>query len=101
VDGQFDAETRLEIARREKVNLLCQAPTEFRMLARRTELRELPDMRRMVSAGESLNAEVINAFRDATGVEIADGYGQTETGAVTGMRPGDRIEGREGSMGSR
>jgi acyl-coenzyme A synthetase/AMP-(fatty) acid ligase len=99
VDGRFDPDTRLEIARREKVNVLCQAPTEFRILARRTELAELPDMRRMVSAGESLNAEVINAFREATGVEIADGYGQTETGAVTGMRPGDRVEGREGSMG--
>jgi acyl-coenzyme A synthetase/AMP-(fatty) acid ligase len=99
VDGRFDPETRLEIARREKVNVLCQAPTEFRILARHTKLGELPDMRRMVSAGESLNAEVIKAFRDATGIEIADGYGQTETGAVTGMRPGDRIEGREGSMG--
>jgi len=99
VDSRFDPETRLEIARQEKVNLLCQAPTEYRILARRTELGELPDMRRMVSAGETLNPEVINAFRDATGIEIADGYGQTETGAVTGMRPGDRVEGREGSMG--
>lgn len=99
VDGRFDPETRLDIARREKVNVLCQAPTEFRILASRTELTELPDMRRMVSAGESLNAEVISAFRDATGVAIADGYGQTETGAVTGMRPDDRIDGREGSMG--
>ena len=79
--------------------MLCQAPTEFRMLARRTELGPLPDVHRMVSAGESLNAEVIGAFREATGLEIADGYGQTETGAVTGMRPGDRIAGREGSMG--
>jgi acyl-coenzyme A synthetase/AMP-(fatty) acid ligase len=99
VDSRFDPETRLEIAREQKVNLLCQAPTEFRMLAGRTELHELPDMRRMVSAGESLDAGVITAFREGTGVEIADGYGQTETGAVTGMRPGDRIEGREGSMG--
>jgi acetyl-CoA synthetase len=99
VDGRFDPETRLEIARREKVNLLCQAPTEYRMLAGRTELAPLPDMRRMVSAGETLNPEVIAAFRAATGVEIADGYGQTETGAVTGMRPGDPLAGREGSMG--
>lgn len=99
VDERFEPETRLDIVRRERVNVLCQAPTEFRMLARRTELGELPDMRRMVSAGESLNAEVIGAFREATGLEIADGYGQTETGAVTGMRPGDRVAGREGSMG--
>jgi acyl-coenzyme A synthetase/AMP-(fatty) acid ligase len=53
----------------------------------------------MVSAGESLNPEVIDAFRKVTGLEIADGYGQTETGAVTGVRPGDSLEGREGSMG--
>lgn len=99
VDDRFDPETRLDIVRREKVNVLCQAPTEFRILARRTELAPLPDVRRMVSAGESLNAEVIGAFREATGLEIADGYGQTETGAVTGMRPDDRIAGREGSMG--
>jgi acyl-coenzyme A synthetase/AMP-(fatty) acid ligase len=99
VDGRFDPETRLDIARRERVNLLCQAPTEFRILAHRTELSGLPHMRRMVSAGESLDAGVIDVFRKATGIEIADGYGQTETGAVTGMRPGDRIEGREGSMG--
>ncbi len=99
VEGRFDPETRLEIARRERVNLLCQAPTEYRMLAARTELGPLPDMHRMVSAGETLNPEVIATFRDATGIEIADGYGQTETGAVTGMRPGDSVIGREGSMG--
>ena len=99
VDDRFDPETRLEIVRREKVNVLCQAPTEFRILARRTKIPALPDLRRMVSAGESLNAEVIGTFREATGLEIADGYGQTETGAVTGMRPGDRVAGREGSMG--
>ena len=99
VDERFDPSTRLDIVRRERVNVLCQAPTEFRILARRTELSPLPDVHRMVSAGESLNAEVIGAFREATGLEIADGYGQTETGAVTGMRPGDRIAGREGSMG--
>jgi acetyl-CoA synthetase len=99
VDERFDPGTRLDIARREKVNLLCQAPTEYRMLAGRTELGPLPDMRRMVSAGETLNPGVIAAFREATGVEIADGYGQTETGAVAGMRPGDSLAGREGSMG--
>jgi acyl-coenzyme A synthetase/AMP-(fatty) acid ligase len=69
------------------------------MIAGRGGLEDLPDMRRMVSAGETLNPEVIAAFREATGVEIADGYGQTETGAVTGMRPGDTLAGREGSMG--
>lgn len=96
VDDRFDPETRLDFVRREEVNVLCQAPTEYRILARRTELESLPSIRRMVSAGEALNPEVIDAFREVTGLEIADGYGQTETGAVTGIRPGDS---RPGSMG--
>lgn len=99
VDERFDPETRLDIVRKQEVSLLCQAPTEFRMLARRTELQPMPSVRRMVSAGESLNPEVIGAFREVSGLEIADGYGQTETGAVTGVRPGDRLRGRNGSNG--
>ena len=99
VDDRFDPDTRLDIAREQGVNVLCQAPTEYRILARRTELEPAPSIHRMVSAGEALNPEVIEAFRSATGIEIADGYGQTETGAVTGMRPGDSLAGREGSMG--
>jgi acetyl-CoA synthetase len=54
------------------------------MLAKRTEIRPLPAMRRMVSAGEPLNPEVIREFREGTGLGIHDGYGQTETGALTG-----------------
>ncbi|MGA7396308.1 MAG: AMP-binding protein [Solirubrobacterales bacterium] len=99
VDARFDPDSRLDIARREGVNVLCQAPTEYRILAKRTTVTPVPGLKRMVSAGEALNAEVIDVFRDATGLEIADGYGQTETGQVTGMRPGDSLAGREGSMG--
>jgi len=99
VEGRFEPETRMDIVRREGVNVLCQAPTEYRILAKRTELGPAPSLRRMVSAGEALNPEVIGAFREATGLEIADGYGQTETGAVTGVRPGEALSGREGSMG--
>jgi acyl-coenzyme A synthetase/AMP-(fatty) acid ligase len=96
-DGRFDPAERLEIAEREGVTLLCQAPTEYRMLAKRTELRPVKGLRRMVSAGEALNADVIEAFHEATGLWIADGYGQTETGAVTGIGPSD--EPHPGSMG--
>ncbi|MFP5389432.1 MAG: AMP-binding enzyme, partial [Thermoleophilia bacterium] len=79
------------------VNVLCQAPTEYRMLARRTQLRPLPALRRMVSAGEPLDPETIAAFKEATGLEPADGYGQTETGHVTANQVGDPV--RQGSMG--
>ncbi len=99
VEGRFDPDTRMDIVRQQEVNVLCQAPTEYRILARRTELSPVPSLRRMVSAGEALNPEVMGAFREVTGLEIADGYGQTETGAVTGMRPGEQVTGREGSMG--
>jgi acetyl-CoA synthetase len=96
-DGRFDAAERLELIERERVNVLCQAPTEYRMLAKRTALRPLPDVRRMVSAGEALNPEVIEAFHAEVGQDIHDGYGQTETGQLTGNLAGEPI--RPGSMG--
>jgi acyl-coenzyme A synthetase/AMP-(fatty) acid ligase len=67
------------------------------MLAKRTALRPLPALRRMVSAGEALEAETIAAFREATGLEPADGYGQTETGHISGNLEGEPV--RPGSMG--
>jgi acyl-coenzyme A synthetase/AMP-(fatty) acid ligase len=96
-NGRFDAGERLDIAEALGVNVLCQAPTEYRMLAKRTQLRRLPKLRRMVSAGEPLEAETIAAFREATGLEPADGYGQTETGHISGNLVGEPI--RLGSMG--
>jgi acetyl-CoA synthetase len=98
-DARFDPDERLEVIEREGVNVLCQAPTEYRILAKRTELRPIASLRRMVSAGEPLNPEVIRAFREAMGFGIGDGYGQTETGQVTGMRPDEDDPGRDGSMG--
>jgi acyl-coenzyme A synthetase/AMP-(fatty) acid ligase len=96
-DGRFDPAERLEIAAAEGVNVLCQAPTEYRMLAKRAELRPLPAMRRLVAAGEALNPEVVEAFRAGVGLEISDGYGQTETGHLTGALPGQPV--KPGSMG--
>jgi acyl-coenzyme A synthetase/AMP-(fatty) acid ligase len=96
-DGRFDPHERIDLIERERVNVLCQAPTEYRMIAKRAGVRPLPSIRRAVSAGEALNPEVIAAFRDRAGLEICDGYGQTETGALTGIQPGDEL--RPGSMG--
>jgi acetyl-CoA synthetase len=96
-EGRFDPDERLGVCEREGINVLCQAPTEYRMLAKRTELRPVRSLRRLVSAGEPLNAGVIAAFRDELGLDIHDGYGQTETGALTGALTGDEV--RDGSMG--
>ncbi len=98
-DGRFDPDQRLELIEREGVNVLCQAPTEYRMLAKRAELRPIRGLRRLISAGEPLNPEVIRLFRERVGVPIHDGYGQTETGAVAGMRPDDDDPEKDGSMG--
>ena len=50
-----------------------------------------PALRRMVSAGEPLEAETVAAFREAMGLEPADGYGQTETGHVSGNLAGEPV----------
>jgi acyl-coenzyme A synthetase/AMP-(fatty) acid ligase len=96
-DARFDPEERLEIIQRERVSVLCMAPTEYRVIAKRATLRALPSLRGMVAAGEALNPEVLHAWRAATGLEIRDGYGQTETGQMTGMAAGTPV--RAGSMG--
>jgi acyl-coenzyme A synthetase/AMP-(fatty) acid ligase len=96
-DGRFDPAERLEIVEREGVNVLCMAPTEYRAIAKRTQLRPLPSLRHAVAAGEPLNPEIVELWRDEVGVSIHDGYGQTETGALTGMPIGEPV--RPGSMG--
>jgi acetyl-CoA synthetase len=96
-DGRFDPAERLDLAEALGVNVLCQAPTEYRMLAKRATLRPLPALRRMVSAGEPLEAETVGVFREAMGLEPADGYGQTETGHIAGNLVDEPV--RPGSMG--
>jgi acyl-coenzyme A synthetase/AMP-(fatty) acid ligase len=98
-DARFDPVERLDLIEREGVNVLCQAPTEYRILAKRADLRPIPSLRRMISAGEPLNPEVIRLFRESLGAGIGDGYGQTETGPVTGMRPDEDDPAHDGSMG--
>src|SRR5205823_4397937 len=96
-DERFDPAQRLEILAAERVNVLCMAPTEYRVIAKRATLSPLPDVRTLVAAGEALNPEVIRAFRDVLGIEIRDGYGQTETGQLTANPVGRPV--RPGSMG--
>jgi acetyl-CoA synthetase len=96
-DARFDPDERLELLERERVNVLCMSPTEYRAIAKRAELRPLPDLRHAVAAGEPLNPGVVHTWGEATGVWVHDGYGQTETGHLTGMPIGPPV--RPGSMG--
>jgi acetyl-CoA synthetase len=96
-DARFDARERLELLERERVNVLCMSPTEYRAIAKRGELRALPALRHAVAAGEPLNPEVVVTWQEAVGVSVHDGYGQTETGHLTGMPIGPPV--KPGSMG--
>ncbi len=77
--------------------MLCMAPTEYRVIANRAQLRRLPSLRVLVAAGEALDPGVLATWHEATGLWIRDGYGQTETGQLTGNPPGETP--RPGSMG--
>jgi len=96
-DARFDPAQRLELLEREDVNVLCMAPTEYRVIARRVQLRAFPALRGLVAAGEALDPGVLRAWHAATGLHIRDGYGQTETGQLTGAPLDEPV--RRGSMG--
>jgi acyl-coenzyme A synthetase/AMP-(fatty) acid ligase len=96
-DGRFDPDERLALLERERVAVLCMAPTEYRVIAKRSRLRPIAGLRGLVAAGEALDPETLGAWREATGLDIRDGYGQTETGQTTG-NPAD-TPARPGSMG--
>ncbi len=96
--GRFEPRTQLEMLASVDPHVFCAPPTEYRMLVKEdlTTFR-VPRLRECVSAGEPLNPEVIRAWRDATGITIRDGYGQTETILLVGNFPGMPV--RPGSMG--
>jgi acetyl-CoA synthetase len=96
-DGRFDPEERLSIVQRERVNTLCMAPTEYRLIAKRTRIPRMAALRSCIAAGEALDPRAIQTWREATGNDVRDGYDQTETGQLTGFAPGERV--RPGSMG--
>jgi acyl-coenzyme A synthetase/AMP-(fatty) acid ligase len=96
-DARFDPHERLQILARERVSVLCMAPTEYRVIAKRAHLTPVASLHGLVAAGEALNPEVLRAFKEGTGLEIRDGYGQTETGQLTGTPAGGDV--RPGSMG--
>ena len=98
-EGGFDPEERFRLIGETGTTVLCQAPTEYRLMAKLDglERHDLSGVRHMVSAGEPLNPEVIRAFEQAFDLTIHDGYGQTENTLLVGNLPGAEI--RPGSMG--
>jgi len=95
--SRFSGPTILNVLIKYGVKTLCAPPTVWRMLI----LEDLPKfktgLREVISAGEPLNPEVIDQVRNAWGLTIRDGYGQTETTAQIGNPPGQAL--KPGSMG--
>ena len=97
-DGPFDARRRFELMERYRVTVFCAAATELRRLVLEdVSGLDLSALRLAVSAGESVNPEIIDAWRRRTGVDLLDGYGQTETLMTVLNYPGMPV--KPGSMG--
>ena len=95
---RFDPVKTLELLEQYPVTTMCGAPTIYRMLVLQDLSRfTFPSLRHCVGAGEPLNPEIIQVWKNATGCTIRDGYGQTETVCLCGSFP--CIEPRFGSMG--
>ncbi|AKG05112.1 acyl--CoA ligase [Salimicrobium jeotgali] len=97
--GKFDPRTYLQIMQDYHVNVLCCTPTEYRLMAKVDNLDDysLQSLHSAVSAGEPLNREVIDTFKNHFNITVRDGYGQTENTLLVGIMKD--MEVRPGSMG--
>ena len=76
---RFDAEKILPMFAKYKITTFCAPPTMYRMLIKQDlSGYDLSSIRHATTAGEALNPEVFYQFEKATGLQIAEGFGQTE-----------------------
>jgi acetyl-CoA synthetase len=94
---RFDAKGLLATIGRCGVTTLCAPPTVWRLFIQEKLATFKVSLREVCGAGEPLNPEVIDQVRAAWGLTIRDGYGQTETTALAGNSPGQKV--KIGSMG--
>lgn len=94
---RFDAPAVLGVLIDNGVKTLCAPPTVWRFLIQEDLSTYKTSLRELISAGEPLNPEVIAQVESAWGIQIRDGYGQTETTAQVGNTPGQKLV--PGSMG--
>jgi acetyl-CoA synthetase len=94
---RFEAKQLLATIGRCGVTTLCAPPTVWRLFIQERLSDFKVSLREVCGAGEPLNPEVIDQVRAAWGLIIRDGYGQTETTALAGNSPGQKV--KVGSMG--
>ena len=92
----FDPKQLISVINRYSVTSFCAPPTVYRYLVRKG-IPEMPSLKHATTAGEMLAPEVFRKFKERTGLELCEGYGQTETTLLmanfAGLKP------VEGSMG--
>lgn len=96
--GRFDPEGTMGMLETYPITTFFAPPTAYRMLVLEDLKRYRPKALRLcLGAGEPVNPEVIDAWREGTGHHIWEGYGQTETVLCVATFPGMRY--KPGSMG--
>src|SRR5690349_4586003 len=93
---RFAAKPLLDVLVRCGVTTFCAPPTVWRMLIQEDLAAWKVKLTEVIGAGEPLNPEVIERVRAAWNLTIRDGYGQTETTALVGNTPGQKL--KPGSM---
>lgn len=77
---KFDGADILSVIEKTKVTTLCVPPTMYRMMLLNDMTKyDLSALTHCCAAGEALNPEIFNTWKKATGLEIYEGFGQTET----------------------
>ena len=77
---RFDAADILPLFAKYHITTFCAPPTMLRMMIKEDIAKyDLSSVRHMTTAGEALNPEVYRRFEQATGLQIMEGFGQTET----------------------
>ena len=95
--GRFSAAAQLDMLEKYRITSFCAPPTALRMLILEDLKSRSFSLRECVAAGEPLNPEIIETWKNGTGLLLRDGYGQTETSCLIANLPGEPV--RYGSMG--
>ena len=87
---RFDAEKILPLFAKYNITTFCAPPTMYRMLIKQDLSRfDLSSIKHASIAGEALNPEVFRQFQKATGLQIMEGFGQSESTLIIGNLRGD------------
>jgi acetyl-CoA synthetase/medium-chain acyl-CoA synthetase len=100
IHGKFDPAHTLDILSHFPITTWCAPPTALRLIVRQhLDKWKFPHLRHCVTAGEPLNPEIMKLWKSATGLDLYEGYGQTESTILAGNFRSHHRAVRPGSMG--